>query len=83
MKFNFDQTINRRGTDCVKWDVADRAFKGENLLPMWIADMNFPVVPTVQEAIIERVNHPEYGYFITPDEYYNSIIEWHEKRNVR
>jgi len=52
-----------------------------DIIPMWVADMSFATVPTVPQQIIERVNHPEYGYFITPDEYYNSIIKWHEKRN--
>ena len=48
---------------------------------MWVADMNFPALPKITEAIIERAKHPTYGYFITRDEYYNSIIKWHEERN--
>ena len=48
---------------------------------MWVADMNFPTVPTIPEAIIERVKHPAYGYFVPRDEYYEEIMQWHEKRN--
>ena len=48
---------------------------------MWVADMNFPTVPTIQEAIIERAKHPAFGYFQATIAYFDSIIRWHEKRN--
>ncbi|HCF36386.1 MAG TPA: aspartate aminotransferase, partial [Ruminococcaceae bacterium] len=48
---------------------------------MWVADMNFPTVPTIQQAIIERAQHPAFGYFSATDEYYDSIIRWHQTRN--
>ena len=48
---------------------------------MWVADMNFPTVPTIPEAIIQRANHPAYGYFRPTEEYYDSIIRWHQERN--
>jgi cystathionine beta-lyase len=48
---------------------------------MWVADMNFPTVPTIQEAIIERAKHPMFGYFQLNKEYFDSIINWHETRN--
>ena len=48
---------------------------------MWVADMNFPTVPTVTDAIIERAKHPAFGYFSPTDEYYDSIIRWQETRN--
>ncbi len=54
---------------------------GLDMIPMWIADMNFPALPTITEAIIERAKHPTYGYFKTRDEYFDSIIRWHETRN--
>ncbi len=54
---------------------------GLDMIPMWIADMNFPALPTITEAIIERAKHPTYGYFKTRDEYFDSIIGWHETRN--
>jgi len=55
--------------------------EGFDLIPMWVADMNFPTVPTITEALAERVQHPAYGYYMTRDEYYEGIIRWHETRN--
>ena len=55
--------------------------EGFDVIPMWVADMNFPALPTIQEAMIERIQHPTFGYFNTRDEYYDSIIRWHETRN--
>ena len=55
--------------------------EGFDRIPMWVADMNFPTVPTVVEAMMERVQHPAYGYFDPSEEYYASIIRWQEKRN--
>ena len=55
--------------------------EGFDRIPMWVADMNFPTVPTIQEAIIERTNHPAFGYFNPTDEYFDSIIRWQAKRN--
>lgn len=54
---------------------------GFDVIPMWVADMNFPTVPTIQQAIIERAQHPAFGYFSATDEYYDSIIRWHQTRN--
>ncbi len=48
---------------------------------MWVADMNFPTVPTVPAAIMERVQHPAFGYFDPTDDYYDAIIRWQTKRN--
>ena len=54
---------------------------GFDLIPMWVADMNFAVVPTVQEELIRRVQHPTFGYFAPTKEYYESIIRWQNIRN--
>ena len=89
MKYDFTSIIDRRGKDAIAVDnvgkmpgfAPDGPKEGFDLIPMWIADMNFPVCPTIQEAIIERVNHPTFGYFSPSEEYFNSIINWHEKRN--
>ena len=64
MKFNqeyFDEGLYRMGTRCEKWDEC-RAEHGEDILPMWVADMDFPSPPAVQEAILRRAAHPTYGY---------------------
>ena len=81
MTYNFDEVIERRGTDSVKWDGVKSVWGRDDLLPMWVADMNFPTVPTIQQAIIERAQHPAFGYFSATDEYYDSIIRWHQTRN--
>ena len=87
MKYDFTTIMDRGGRNTMAVDgygVMTQGItvkEGYEPIPMWVADMSFATVPTVPEQIIKRVNHPEYGYFITPDEYYNSIIEWHEKRN--
>ena len=90
MKYDFTSIMDRRGMDAM---AVDGPLKGEgsfgnmkpkegfDLIPMWVADMNFPTVPTVPEAIIERTRHMAYGYFEPRDEYFDSIINWHEKRN--
>ena len=78
------EKMNRLNHVCtlLYWDMRTGAPKeGFDAIPMWIADMNFATVPTVQEAIIERVKHPTFGYFSPTEEYFNSIIRWQEKRN--
>jgi len=88
MKYDFTSILDRRGKDAIAIDaIGAPGFamtapkEGFDAIPMWVADMNFPVVPTIQEAMIERAKHPAFGYFFPSEEYYGSIIQWHEKRN--
>lgn len=90
MKYDFTSIIDRKGKDAIAVDVLPNLLgpnnpiqvrDGLDMIPMWIADMNFPALPTITEAIIERAKHPTYGYFKTRDEYFDSIIRWHEVRN--
>ena len=89
MKYDFTSIIDRHGKDSIAVDPAPTSpyrsgFElkpGFDHIPMWVADMNFATVPTIQEAIIERVKHPTFGYFAPREEYFGSIIEWQEKRN--
>lgn len=87
MKYDFTTIMDRLGKDAIAVDVPEKfpSFgpreEGFDFIPMWIADMNFATVPTVQKAICERVQHPAFGYFMTRDEYYQAIINWQEKRN--
>lgn len=91
MKYDFETIMDRHGKDAIAidaigaqlpWaDVPTAPMEGFSSIPMWVADMNFPTVPTIQEAVITRMQHPAFGYFNATDEYYNSIINWHEKRN--
>lgn len=89
MKYDFTSIMDRHGKDSIAVDgLGDMAGfapglpkEGFDIIPMWVADMNFPAVPTIPEAMIERAKHPAYGYFNPTDEYFDSIIRWQEKRN--
>lgn len=89
MKYDFTSIMDRHGKDAMAVDglgampgfTPSEPKDGFDAIPMWVADMNFPTVPTIPEAIIERAKHPAYGYFQPTDEYYDSIIKWHETRN--
>lgn len=87
MKYDFVSIIDRQGKDAMAVDVVGKISgfelpqEGFDFIPMWVADMNFATVPTVQKKILERTEHPTFGYFITRDEYYEAIINWQEKRN--
>ncbi len=89
MKYDFTSIMDRKGRDAIAVDglgmnpgfAPDPPKEGVDIIPMWIADMNFPTVPTIPEAIIERAKHPAYGYFNPSKEYFDSIIKWHETRN--
>lgn len=75
MPFDFDETVNRRNTNSLKWDVA------ETELPMWVADMDFKTAPQVTDAIIKRAEHGVFGYNTVPDEWYASYIGWWKIRH--
>lgn len=85
MKYDFTSIMDRAGKDSIAVDnipiPGAQVREGFDAIPMWVADMNFPTVPTIPEAIIERTQHPAYGYFNPTDAYFDSIIRWHEKRN--
>ena len=88
MKYDFTSIIDRRGMDAMAVDAPGMVpfgpqppKEGFDLIPMWVADMNFPTVPTIAEAMIQRAQHPCYGYFMPRQEYFDSIIRWHKERN--
>lgn len=89
MKYDFTTIIDRRNKDAIAIDsiggipgfAPEAPKEGFDVIPMWVADMNFPTVPTITEAIIERAKHPLFGYFEPSDEYFDSIIKWQETRN--
>ena len=88
MKYDFTSILDRKGKDAIAVDaIGGSGFgvggpkEGFDAIPMWVADMNFPVVPTIQEAMIQRAKHPAFGYFMPTEEYFGSIIRWHELRN--
>ena len=79
MRYDFTSHMERHGKDSIAVDGLGMGFapeppeEGFDVIPMWVADMNFPTVPTVTDAIIERAKHPAFGYFSPTDEYYDSI----------
>lgn len=89
MKYDFTTIMDRRGRDAIAVDLLgskkgaapDAPKDGFDPIPMWVADMNFATVPTVQEEMIRRAGHPAFGYFDPSEEYYDSIIRWQETRN--
>ena len=85
MKYDFDSIIDRHDKDSIAVDVIPipgaEVQEGFDRIPMWVADMNFPTVPSIQEHVIERTKHPMFGYFDPSEEYYGAIIRWQEKRN--
>ncbi|MCR5365763.1 MAG: PatB family C-S lyase [Prevotella sp.] len=77
MKYHFDEIIERRNTGCVKWDEKTDS----NIIPLWVADMDFAVAPAIQEAIKRRAQHPVFGYTHVQDDYYESVISWFKRRH--
>ena len=77
MKYNFDEIIPRRGTNSYKWDSAGDA----DVLPMWVADMDFRTAPPVVEALRKRVEHGIFGYVRVPDAYYAAVTNWFARRH--
>ncbi len=79
--YNFDLEIDRRGSGCSKFEELDALFGRRDLLPLWIADMDFPVCPEITSALQKRFAHPIYGYSIPPESYWQSITSWQERRH--
>ena len=88
MKYDFTSIIDRRGKDAIAVDMVgmpDSPYpaprEGFDIIPMWVADMNFPALPTIMEAMIQRAKHPAFGYFMPTPAYYDAIIRWQESHN--
>lgn len=77
MKYDFDEIIDRRGTNCVKWDGAENP----DVLPMWVADMDFRTAPAIIEALRSRVDHGVFGYTRVPQSYYEAVTGWFARRH--
>ncbi|MBQ8620828.1 MAG: aminotransferase class I/II-fold pyridoxal phosphate-dependent enzyme [Oscillospiraceae bacterium] len=82
MKYDFTSIMDRHGMDAIAVDCPPAQPKeGFDVIPMWVADMNFPTAPSIPEAITARTAHAAYGYFAPRQEYYDAIINWHKTRN--
>lgn len=80
MKYDFDEIIERRGTHSIKFDSIQELWGRNDLIPMWVADMDFRTPSFIVEAIKKRMEHEIFGYTKPSDEYFNSIIRWVDKR---
>ena len=78
MKYNFDEIVPRRHTNSYKWDSAPA---GKEVLPLWVADMDFRTAPAVVDALERRVRHGIFGYVRVPDAYYESVSNWFGRRH--
>lgn len=74
--FDFDQEINRTGTSSTKYDGRQGMFGRDDVIPAWVADMDFAAPPAVTQALIQRAQHPIYGYTLFPDSLYDALIDW-------
>ncbi len=88
MKYDFTSILDRKGKDAIAVDLVGvpgssypAPREGFDAIPMWVADMNFPVVPTIQEAMIQRAQQPTFGYFMPRQEYTQAIIDWQKQHN--
>ena len=79
--FDFDQEINREGTHSVKYDGRQNMFGKSDVIPVWVADMDFAAPPAVTRALAERAAHPIYGYTLFPDSLYDALIGWMQRRH--
>ena len=75
-KFDFDKVIDRRGTGALKLDMLQEYYGDPDLLPLWVADMDFETPPFIVEALRKRLEHPLFGYTVQPEEYWPTVIRW-------
>lgn len=79
--YNFDEVVERKGTDSVKWDQTKTKGYPEDIIPMWVADMDFKTLPDINEAIKERAEHGIFGYTFVGDTYLDAVCGWMKKRH--
>ena len=74
--YDFDKIIERRGSGAIKCDALGKFFGKDDLIPMWVADMDFETPDFITEALMERMKHPIFGYTSEPAEYRPAICDW-------
>ena len=79
MKFDFDKVVDRHGTKCLKYDFAKERGRSDDMLPLWVADMDFPTAPGIQKSLSDAVAHGIYGYSEGKDDYFQAAAGWYEK----
>jgi cysteine-S-conjugate beta-lyase len=80
-QYNFDEMVPREGTNCVKYDLREKYFNSGNVLPLWVADMDFKTPDFIVDAIKQRAEHELYGYTFQPDSYFKAIRGWMQRRH--
>ncbi|NLD22812.1 MAG: pyridoxal phosphate-dependent aminotransferase [Bacteroidales bacterium] len=80
MNYNFDEVIDRSNSDCSKIENLKPLFGREDIIPLWVADMDFKSPPAITRALMKRVEHGVFGYTVQSEDYFNSIINWLNKR---
>lgn len=78
----FDKIIERKGTDSFKWDMNTEYFGREDVIPMWVADMDFACAEPIVKAVQERAKHPVFGYTVRKEDYYDAVLGWLDKGMV-
>ncbi len=81
MKWDFEETIKREGTDCVKYDLRNEVFGTSAIIPMWVADMDFRTPDFIIDKLRKRLDHEVFGYSFRSSEYFDSIIRWFDSRH--
>lgn len=81
MTYNFDAIIDRRHTDSIKYDGMTEVFGSDDLTPLWVADMDFPVCAEITNALSRRLEHPVFGYVAVPQSFWQSIMDWLMRRH--
>ena len=79
--WNFDEPAKREGTNCIKYDLREETFGVKDIIPMWVADMDFNAPDFIVDALQKRLDHNIYGYSVRPPEYFLSTIDWLQRRH--
>lgn len=79
MKYNFDIPVDRRNTDSLKYDGAESVFGKKDIIPLWVADMDFPTAQPVIDAVCKRAKSGIYGYTLRPSSYFEAVRDWQKK----
>lgn len=80
-KYDFDRVLDRSNTHSYKWDQAEKLFGNKDILPLWVADMDFESPPAVKETLVRRAEHGIYGYCVPSSSYIESIVGWFRRRH--
>ncbi|ASA26210.1 MalY/PatB family protein [Paenibacillus donghaensis] len=81
MKYDFNRVIDRRNTRSYKWDQSEKLFGDKDIMPLWVADMDFESPPAVKQALLHRVEEGIYGYSVPSDSYKEAIVDWYRRRH--